>query len=77
MVFCRQDRPCHQDCPCRQDRPCWQDRPCRQDCPLTIEVESHGISWNLVESRPVTIEVGFRSGSSCDDEVGFLLESAS
>ena len=22
-----------------------------------------------MESRPVTIEVGFRSGSSCDDEV--------
>jgi hypothetical protein len=22
-----------------------------------------------VESRPLTIEVGFRSGSSCDDEV--------
>ena len=46
-----------------------QDRPCRQDRPLTIEVESRGISWNLVESRPVIIEVGFRSGSSCDDEV--------
>ena len=46
-----------------------QDHPYRQDRPLTIEVESHGISWNLVESRPVTIEVGFRSGSSCDDEV--------
>ena len=46
-----------------------QDRPCRQDRPLTIEVESRGISWNLVESRPVTIEVGFRSGSSCDNEV--------
>jgi hypothetical protein len=26
---------------------------------LTIEVDSHRISWNLVESRPVTIEVGF------------------
>ena len=25
-----------------------QDRPCRQDRPLTIEVESRGISWNLV-----------------------------
>jgi hypothetical protein len=25
-----------------------------------------------VESRPLTIEVGFRSGSSCDDEVEFL-----
>ena len=36
---------------------------------MTIKVESRGISWNLVESRPVTIEVGFRSGSSCDDEV--------
>ena len=32
-------------------------------------MESRGISWNLVESRPLTIEVGFRSGSSCDDEV--------
>ena len=30
---------------CRQDRPCCQDRP------STIEVESRGISWNLVESR--------------------------
>src|SRR6266704_1630540 len=43
----------------------------------TIEVESRGISWNLVESRgiscknrPVTIEVGFLSES--DDEVEFL-----
>jgi len=45
---------------------CRQDRPCRQDCPLTIEVESREISWT---NRPVTIEVGFRSGSSCDDEV--------
>jgi hypothetical protein len=32
-------------------------------------VESRGISWNLVESRPVIIEVEFQSGSSCDDEV--------
>jgi len=48
-----------QDRPCCQDRPYRQDRPCRQDCPLTIDVES----------RLVTIEVGFRSGSSCDDEV--------
>jgi len=29
---------------------CCQDRPCRQDRPLTIGVESRGISWNLVES---------------------------
>ena len=61
MVFYRQDRPYRQDCPYRQDRP------------LTIEVESRGISWNLVESRPVTIEVetrGFLSESaSYDDEV--------
>jgi hypothetical protein len=34
-----------------------------------IKVESYRISWNLVESRPLTIEVGFRLGSSCDDEV--------
>jgi len=40
-----------------------------QDCPLTIEVESRGISWKPVESRPVTIKVGFRSGSSYDDKV--------
>jgi len=33
------------------------------------EVESRGISWKLVESRPMTIEVGFRLGSSCDDKV--------
>jgi len=39
---------------------------CRQDRPLTIEVESRGISWT---NRPVTIEVGFRSGSSYDNEV--------
>jgi hypothetical protein len=31
---------------------------------LTIEVDSCGILWNLVESRPVTIEVGFRLGSA-------------
>jgi len=36
---------------------------------LTIKVESRGISWNLMESRPVIIKVGFRSGLSCDDEV--------
>jgi len=33
------------------------------------KVESRGISWKLVESHPVTIEVGFRLGSSCDDKV--------
>ena len=32
-------------------------------------MESYGISWNLVESRPLTIKAGFRLGSSCDDEV--------
>jgi hypothetical protein len=32
-------------------------------------VESYRILWNLVESRPVTIEVGFRLGLSCDDKV--------
>jgi hypothetical protein len=26
---------------------------------LMINVDSRGILWNLVESRPVTIEVGF------------------
>jgi len=46
-----------------------QDRPYRQDRPLTIKVESRGISWNLMESRPVTIEVGFRLGSSYNDKV--------
>jgi len=46
-----------------------QNRPYYQDRPLTIKVESHRISWNLVESRPMTIKVGFRSGSSCDNEV--------
>jgi len=30
-----------------------------QDRPLTIKVESRGISWNLMESRPLTIKVGF------------------
>jgi hypothetical protein len=61
---------------CRQGRPCRQDRPSRQDRPLTIEVESRGISWT---NRPVTIEVGFLSGSASltmrcqsDDEVEFL-----
>jgi len=33
------------------------------------EVESCEISWKLVESRPVIIKVGFRSGLSCDDKV--------
>ena len=33
-------------------------------------MESNRISWNLVESRAVAIEVGFLSESaSCDDEV--------
>ena len=63
MVFCCQD------CPYYQDRPYRQDRQDRQDRPVTIKVESCRISWNLVESRPVTIEVGFRLGLSCDDEV--------
>jgi len=45
MVFCRRDRP-------------YQDRPYYQNRPLTIEVESRGISWNLVESCGI---------SSCDD----------
>jgi hypothetical protein len=31
---------------------------------LTIEVDSYGISWNLMESRPVMIEVGFQLGSA-------------
>jgi predicted transcriptional regulator len=31
---------------------------------LTIKVDSYRISWNLIESYPVTIEVGFRSGSA-------------
>ena len=46
---------------------CRQDRPYRQDRPLTIKVESRGISWNLVESRVrivLTIEVGFLSESA-------------
>ena len=30
-----------------------------QDHFLTIEVESGRILWNLIESCPVTIEVGF------------------
>ena len=47
MVFCYQDRPYYQDCPCYQNRP------------LMIKVESCGILQNLVESRPVIIEVGF------------------
>ena len=33
-------------------------------------MDYRGISWTLVESCPVIIEVGFRSGSaSSDDEV--------
>ena len=32
-------------------------------------MDSRGILWTLVESCPLTIEVGFRLGSSCDDEV--------
>ena len=32
-------------------------------------MESCGISWNLVEFRPLTIEVGFQLGLFCDDEV--------
>jgi len=57
----------------------------QQDHPFTIKVESHGISWNLVESRGissnlVTIEVVFLSESvsyynevsESDDEVEFL-----
>jgi hypothetical protein len=31
---------------------------------LTIKVDSYKISWNLIESRPMTIEVGFQSGSA-------------
>ena len=53
MVFCCQDRPCYQNRLYQQDCPYWQDRP------LIIKVESREILWNLVESRPVTIEVGF------------------
>ena len=44
-----------------------------QNRPETIEVESRGISWNLMESRVrivLSIEVGFLSES--DDEVEFL-----
>ena len=37
----------------------YKDRPCHQDRPMTIKVESRGILWNLMESRPVTIKVGF------------------
>ena len=48
-----------QDCPYYQDRPCYQNRP------FNDKVEFRRNLWNLVESRPVTIEVGF------------LLESAS
>ena len=33
---------------------------CRQDRPMTIR-------YNFCQSLLVTIEVGFRSGSSCDD----------
>jgi len=33
------------------------------------KVESRGISWNLVESHPMTIKVGFRSGSSYNNKV--------
>jgi hypothetical protein len=35
----------------------------RQDRPIN-EVESHGLSWNLVESHPVIIKVGFLSESA-------------
>ena len=31
-----------------------QDRPCRQDRPITIKVESRGISWSLIESRRIS-----------------------
>jgi hypothetical protein len=37
-----------------------------------IKVESYRISWNLVESRPLTIEVEFRLGSSCNNKIEFL-----
>ena len=37
---------------------------------MTIKVESRRISWNLIESRPVTIKVGFLSESaSYNDKV--------
>jgi len=32
-------------------------------------VESRRISWNLIKSRPVIIEVGFQLGSSYYDKV--------
>ena len=32
-------------------------------------MESRRILWNLVESRPIIIKVGFQLGSSCDDKV--------
>ena len=32
-------------------------------------MESYRISWNLVESRPVIIKVGFQLGLSCDNKV--------
>ena len=44
---------------------CRQDRPCHQDRPVTIEVESRGISC---QNRPVTIEVGFLSESASFDD---------
>ena len=49
---------------CRQDRPYCQDRPYHQNRPFDNKVEFRRNSWNLVESRPVTIKVGFLSEST-------------
>ena len=46
-----------------------QDRPYCQDRPLIIKVESRRILQNLVESRPITIKIGFQLGSSCNNKV--------
>jgi hypothetical protein len=48
---------------CHQDHQNHQNHP-YQDHPLIIKVESHGISWTLVESHPVTIKVGVLSKST-------------
>ena len=48
---------------CCQDYPYYQDRPCYQNRPFNDKVEFYRNSWNLMESRPITIEVGFLSES--------------
>ena len=56
----------------------YQDCPYYQNHPLTIKVESYrflqilvesrGLSWNLVESRRITIKVGFLLESASQDD---------